>query len=268
MKEQKNKLNDLTGKEWIKFTKSWFILRPKRRDEKIEHPASFPEELVEDFIRFFTKKGQWVLDPFVGSGSTLIACRHTGRNGVGIEVVKKYVDITERRLQQQALTDTKQVVIWGDSNDIEKIFEENNLPKMDFCITSPPYWDQLKRNSMRQKGRKDIGLDTKYSEDPRDIGNIDDYEKFIQAQEKIFDKVYNVMKNGAYLVVITNNIFADGRLYPLAFDTLKSLSKKWVPKDEKIWLQDDKPLLPLGIYNAWVGNRAHQYCLIFRKEER
>jgi hypothetical protein len=75
------------------------------------------------------------------------------------------------------------------------------------------------------------------------------------------------MKNDGYLVVITNNVYADGRLYPLAFDTVKSLSDNWVPKDEKIWLQNDKPLIALGINSAWVGNRHHQYCLIFRKEK-
>jgi DNA modification methylase len=263
-----NKLNDLSGREWIKFTKSWFILRPKKRDTKILHPASFPEELVEEFIKFFTKRGQWVLDPFLGTGSTLIACQNTGRNGIGIEINEKYVKIAKQRLKQQSLIDTQQIVLQGDSNNIEKIFLENKFPKMDFCITSPPYWNQLKRNYMRQRGRKEKGFDTKYSENEKDIGNIDDYESFLLAQEKIFDKVYNVMKSNAYLVVITNNVFADGKLYPLAFDTFKSLSKKWVPKDEKIWLQDDKPLLPLGIYSAWVANRAHQYCLIFRKEER
>ena len=98
------------------------------------------------------------------------------------------------------------------------------------------------------------------------IGNIDDYRNFINEQRKIFDGVYEILKDYGYLVVITNNVFFEGRLYPLAFDTLISLSEKWVPKDEKIWLQDDKTLLPLGIYNAWVGNRCHQYCLIFRKE--
>jgi hypothetical protein len=56
----------------------------------------------------------------------------------------------------------------------------------------------------------------------------------------------------------------------LAFDTATSLtkrgSKSWILKDEKIWLQDDKKLIALGINSAWVGNRHHQYCLIFRKE--
>lgn len=265
-REITNKLNDLSGKEWIKFTKSWFILRPKKRDQKILHPGSFPEELVEDFIKFFTKKGGWVLDPFLGSGSTLVACRNTGRNGVGIEITKKYAKISLERLKQQSLIETDQIVIQDDSNNIEKIWSGRNLPLIDFCITSPPYWNQLKRNKIRQNERKLRGLDTKYSEDSNDISNIESYEEFLNAQEKIFNEIYNVMKPNSYLVVITNNVFADGKLYPLAFDTLNSLSKKWVPKDEKIWLQDDKSLLPLGIYSAWVGNRSHQYCLIFRKE--
>jgi len=57
-------------------------------------------------------------------------------------------------------------------------------------------------------------------------------------------------------------------LYPLAFDTLITLSERWIPKDEKLWLQDDKPLIPLGIYTAYIGNRHHQYCLIFQKDEK
>ena len=266
-RDYNNKLNDLSGKEWIKFTKSWFILRPKKRDRKIVHPASFPEELVEGFIKFFTKQDQWVLDPFLGSGSTLIACKNTLRNGIGMEITKKYADIARERLKQNRLVESKQFVIEGDSKNISKIWKEKNLPLIDFCITSPPYWNQLSRNKIRQKERIKKGLDTKYSEDSNDIGNIEEYRKFLEAQEKIFDEVYKVMKSNSYLVVITNNVFAEGRLYPLAFDTLNSLGKMWVPKDEKVWLQDDKSLLPLGIYSAWVGNRAHQYCLVFRKED-
>ena len=137
---------------------------------------------------------------------------------------------------------------------------------MDFCITSPPYWNQLGRASLRQRDRAKEGLDTTYSNDPMDIGNIEDYRKFLDAQKIVFDQVHAIMKPLGYLVVVTNNVFSGGRLYPLAFDTMTSLMGNWVPKDEKIWLHDDKRLLPLGIYNAWVGNRSHQYCLIFRKE--
>ena len=119
---------------------------------------------------------------------------------------------------------------------------------------------------MRQKNRVEKGLDTIYSENPEEIGTIDDYHNFLTKMKIIFDEVYKIMKPKGYLVIITNNVFANSRIYPLAFDTVVSLSKKWVPKDEKIWCQDDKALAPLGVNSAWVGNRHHQYCLIFRKE--
>jgi DNA modification methylase len=282
-----NKLNDLSGKDWIKFTKTWFIHRPAPRENaKLLHPAAFPESLVKEFIEFFTKKGQLVLDPFLGTGSTLIACIESNRSGVGVEVVKKWADIAEMRLKKllaqkkgseyllnsMGLSAEKFIikVIHDDSRKLSKIWEENRFPLADYCITSPPYWNQLKRNYIRQQERTERGLATKYSEELNDIGNIDDYDGFLKAIKEIFNEVYKVMKIGGYLTVITNNVFYDGRLYPLAFDTSRILSDEpysWVPKDEKIWLQDDKRLLPLGIYNAWIGNRAHQYCLIFRKEE-
>lgn len=263
-----NKLNELSGKEWIKFTKSWFKLSPPPRDRtKLVHPAGFPEILVRGFVEFFTKRNMWVLDPFLGTGSTLIASRESNRSGVGIEINPRYASIARSRLEKSVSDNgTTQLVFEGNSDKLRQIFAQNNLHEVDFCITSPPYWNQLKRASLRQRERKNRGFDTNYGDDPEDIGNIIDYQGFLDAQSKIFDEVYEVMKPGGYLVVVTNNVFADGRLYPLAFDTLVSLGRRWVPKDERVWLHDDKRLLPLGIYNAWVGNRSHQYCLIFRKE--
>jgi DNA modification methylase len=285
-KKPKNRLNDLSGKEWIKFTRTWFIHRPPPRgDTKLLHPAAFPESLVKEFIEFFTKKGQLVLDPFLGTGSTLIACIESGRSGVGVEVVKEWADIAQKRvsdllsqkrgsehmLKLMGIEEKRLLVevIHGNSKNLSKIWEERGFPLVDYCITSPPYWNQLKRNYIRQKDRAERGLATKYSEEREDIGNIDDYDEFLEAIKQIFNQVYMVTKKNGYLTVITNNVFFDGRVYPLAFDTLRILSEPpyaWVPKDEKIWLQDDKPLIPLGVYSAWVGNRHHQYCLILRKE--
>lgn len=263
-----NRLNELSGKDWIKFTKSWFVLSPPRRDRaKIVHPAGFPETLVRGFVEFFTKPGMWVLDPFLGTGSTLLAARACGRNAVGVEVNPRYVAIAKKRLgESPGPSGTKQVILRGDSRNIPELLETRDLPDMDFCITSPPYWNQLKRASMRQRERVDKGWDTRYSNDSRDIGNIDEYSSFLEAQKNILGQVHQVVKKGGYMVVVTNNVFFQGRLYPLAFETLTSLSEKWTPKDEKVWLHDDKRLLPLGVYNAWVGNRSHHYCLIFRKE--
>lgn len=277
---RRNKLNDLSGKDWIKFTKSWFVHRPEPRgDLKIRHPASFPESLVREFVSFFTRKGELVLDPFLGTGSTLVAAVEIGRSGVGFEILKKYADIARVRVKD-ALTQnavrgalengsTWTRILTADSSKLSRNWRERDFPLADYCITSPPYWNQLRRSHMRQKGRAEKGWDTAYSDDPDEIGNIDDYHDFLRALKLTFEEVYKVMKPKGYLTIITNNVFSDGRMYPLAFDTVSTLSKPpfaWTPKDEKVWCQDDKTLLPLGVFNAWVGNRHHQYCLIFRKE--
>ena len=267
----KNTLNDLTSSEWLKSTRSWFMLRPKGRDTKITHPASFPEELVANFIQFFTKKNSLVCDPFLGSGTTTLVSRQIQRNAIGIELNKKYFQLSQQRLDEVPENNTKQLVLHEDSRNIKKIFQKNGIPECDFCITSPPYWNQLKnvgnRNTRdRKSSREKINLDTDYGDNAKDLGLIDDYEKFLEEQTQIFDQVYNIMKMKSYLVVITNNVYQKGRLWPLAFDTLKHLSKKWVPKDEQIWCQDSRKLHPFGMLHSYVGNRSHHYCLIFRKE--
>jgi DNA modification methylase len=279
---QRNKLNELSGTDWIKFTKSWFVHRPERRgDLKVRHPASFPESLVRDFILFFTRKRQVIVDPFLGTGSTLVAAVDAGRSGVGFEIADKYAAIAKKRVKTVLNQNGNQPgppeidlpwakVVRADSNRLAKIWKERDYPPADYCITSPPYWNQLKRNSIRQKTRVARGLDTEYGDHPDDLGNIEEYRKFLDAMKHVFDQVYKVMRPRGYLTVITNNVFTQGRMYPLAFDTVSTLAREpyaWTPKDEKVWCQDDKTLLPLGVYNAWVGNRHHQYCLIFRKEE-
>lgn len=266
----KNKLNSLTGKEWIKFSKSWFIHKPVRRKEnEILHPAKFPESLIKEFITFFTKENDWVIDPFMGTGSTLIAAGETGRNAAAVELSEEYFNIAKSRVEKFNFTNSIKP-LHGSSFDLKNMIGEDI--QFDYAITSPPYWNQLERSSLRQKVRSDKGLATKYSESPEDIGNIDDYESFIEQQAQIFDNVFDLIKEGKYLTVITNNVYFKGKLFPLAFDTAISLTKRgdksWTLKDEKIWLQDDKPLVALGINNAWVSNRHHQYCLIFRKESK
>ncbi len=268
---KRNKLNNLTGKEWIKFTKSWFIHKPKRRNgNEILHPAKYPESLVEEFISFFTKENDWVFDPFLGTGSTLIAAGKLKRNGIGIELNNKYFQISKKRIAENKFQKKIIAIKGNSSNLIDLIKRENLSKKFDYTITSPPYWNQLDRNSLRQIKRSNNGLDTKYSKLKDDIGNINDYEKFLEAQAKIFDQVFDITKDKGYLTIITNNIFYKSKIFPLAFDTATSLTKRgkksWVLKDEKIWLQNDKPLIALGVNSAWVGNRHHQYCLIFRKE--
>ncbi|MBD3213358.1 MAG: site-specific DNA-methyltransferase, partial [Candidatus Lokiarchaeota archaeon] len=251
-----NKLNDLTGKEWIKFTKSWFILRPKKRDDDvILHPAKFPESLIKKFILFFTKKGEKVLDPMAGTGTVNYVCEKLGRIGYAVELEEKYYYIGKKRAEQNFFL--------GDCRN----FRDFDIPIVDYIITSPPYWDSLKRNSMRQKERKEEGLDTEYSSNRKNFENIQKYENFLEELVKFYVDLKNLLKNKGYMTLFVNNIYKNSQLYPLAFDLASKLRKHYVLKDEKIWCQDDKPLIPLGVNSAYVGNRHHIYCIILRNEK-
>src|SRR5687768_6562659 len=120
-----NKLNDLDSKAWLKFQKSWFIHNPPRRKKDVlVHPAKFPETLAQEFIEFFTKRGQRVLDPMAGTGSTLVAALRAGRNSYGIELNPKYAEIAkqvveeERRSLGEKAAGLTSEVMQGDAADI------------------------------------------------------------------------------------------------------------------------------------------------------
>ncbi len=262
-----NPINELTGREWVKFTCSWFIFNALHKDLKEErevspnskeHPATFSPTMIEDFIKFFTKKGEAVLDPFSGIGSTLVACKRTGRIGYGIELNKKYCDISIKRTPG-----FKKNIFNDNAENIKNL----KIPEIGFSISSPPYWNVLNRSTKDFKiKRTKNGLDQNYSTRTEDLGNIDDYELFLKRLAAIYFDVYELLKKKGYLVIIVKNVKKEGRMYPLAWDLAKILSEKYELKDEKIWIQDKIGLAPYGYPSAWASNILHHYCLIFQKK--
>lgn len=270
-----NRLNDLSNKEWLKFQKSWFIHNPPpRRKGVLRHPAKFPETLVQSFIEFFTKAGQVVLDPMAGTGSALEAALRAGRHGFGIELNPEYAEIAREvvagaRAEIGGAAEGLRVeVITGDAAEIAAHAAEHDIPEVDYLITSPPYWDMLHaRGAETQRERRDDdALDVVYSEDPRDVGNIENYETFLARLVAIYREIQPFLRRRAYLTVIVKNVKKGGRIYPLAWDLGKRLGEIYTLKDEKIWCQDNVRLAPYGMGNAWVSNTVHHYCLQFRNE--
>jgi DNA modification methylase len=142
------------------------------------------------------------------------------------------------------------------------------FPVIDYVLTSPPYWDMLRvKGSENQKKRRDSDeLDVHYSDDPSDMGNISDYEKFLEGLVDIYQRLKSLLREKAYLTVIVKNVKKGGKIYPLAWDIARELGRTYTLKDEKIWLQDNQPLAPFGLGSAWVSNTFHHYCLQFRNE--
>ncbi len=269
----KNKLNDLDPKTGLKFQKSWFIHNPPpRKKNALVHPAKFPETMAQEFIEFFTKKGQTVLDPMAGTGSTLVAALRAGRNSYGIELNPKYAEIarqivSEEQARLAATTEAGSLIAEIINGDAAKAVEYA-IPKVEYVLTSPPYWDMLhaKGAENQKKRRESEALDVVYSDHPHDLGNIHDYEAFLGLLVGIYSGLKPLLQDKAYLTIIVKNVKKGGKIYPLAWDLARELGKVYTLKDEKIWMQDNQPLAPFGLGSAWVSNTFHHYCLQFRND--
>ncbi len=273
----KNKLNDLTGREWIIRTKSVFFSEPPRRDKlKITHPATFAEKDIEELIKFFTKKGGHILDPFAGVSSALIAALNLQRKATGIELIKKWVDISKKRIKNyyddikinqdiSRIKKNKLNLIHGDSKEkLRKIKE----PIFDFIITSPPYWKILnkKPDHKAQKERIINGLDTVYSKNIRDLGNVGSYEEFLKELTEIFLLCKDVLKSKKYMCVIVSDFKHGSKFYMYHADLARELEKiGFTLVGNTILVQNSKNLYPYGMPYAYVPNIIHQNILIFRK---
>ncbi|MFX0118335.1 MAG: DNA methyltransferase [Promethearchaeota archaeon] len=258
--DPRNKLNALTGREWIRFTKSWYIADGKPSDISHEidlHPASFPPAMIREFIEFFTKPGEKVLDPFVGTGSTLVACDECGRQGVGIELYEKYSKTAQAR--------TNLPIYQGDAREIIPLFIADGM-EFTLCITSPPYWRILKKKKdYNQQERLQKGLDLQYGEHPNDLGMIEDQDTFLGELINLFKQIKILLKDRGHLIIFIQNIRDKGEINPLAFEVALGLKQDYQFLGERIWLQNQKTLRPYGYPYSFVPNVHHHYALIFQK---
>ena len=268
--DSRNKLNDLTGKEWIKLTKS-FWLSEKCADDKdaFKHPAPFLIKDIMKLISMFTKKGMRVLDPFCGSGTTLIAANNLERIGIGIDLNEEYKALSVERLSKKGFAENQDFFYHiGDSNKILK-----KLEQVDYIVTSPPYHNILrnKGGGLRKQSEKGfrsgsrIGVEY-YSEHENDLGNKETYKSFLQSFEQIMKKCFAVLGAGKYTTIIISDFTVDKVEICVQADIVKCMQNcgfEFV--GTTVLLQDNKPLYPFGYPYAYKINHQHQNIINFRK---
>jgi len=283
--DPRNKINELANREWMVETKSVWFSRPPPRDKlKAQHPATFAESDIVRLIEFFTKPGGTVLDPFVGSGSTLVACARAGRSGVGIELIEHWAGIARQRVadssvrspsrtgpEQSPATTTfvevDQQVLIGDARELMPQFTEGSF---DFIVTSPPYWNILRKDwdHKVKAERKSKGLQTRYSDDPNDLGNTESYEQFLDQLGKVFAECRRVLAPKRYMCVVVSDFRHKSEFIAYHSDITRVMeSVGFSLEGITILVQDSKNLYPYGIPFAFVSNIHHQYILTFRKGE-
>ena len=213
-----NHINCLTPKEWVKGQVAiWEFAYEKRdvRDKNI-HPAVFPVGLPKKCIELFTHKGELVLDPFAGIGTTLIAASDTGRNAVGFDIKKEYLDYAKKRLSQTKIggfskDSAQQLLINDDARNIPEYFEENTIA---LVVTSPPYANMLnrkRRNKSIRAGDRDnehFGKIQQYSNDSRDLGTLPS-KMFAKEIAGIYSGILPFLRPRAHSIININDPWVD-----------------------------------------------------------
>lgn len=271
--DPRNKLNELTAKEWIVETISVWNqsgLGARHPDTAIErqHPAPFSFTDVGRLVRFFTKSGQVVLDPFVGVGSTLKACALSRRKGIGIELYPHFVELSNKRLETEIgdmfSTVDDQQVIHGDARDVLPTFRNESI---DFVVTSPPYWSILKKedHKVRQE-RLANGLLTDYGDDDRDLGNIATYDDFLTVLTSILAECARVLIPGKYMAIVVSDFRDKSHYVMFHADLARSLESIGLEmRGLTVLYQRHKKVFPYGYPYSYVPNIHNQFILLFQK---
>lgn len=263
--KKKEKLNELNGRTWERYSISVWDIVKSREESKLRHPAMFPMELCRRLMEIYTKKGDVVLDPLMGSGSVIIVARDMERKGIGFDINPDFVELVKKRLSQQKLIHLgieEPNIYCDDANNLPKYVKPSSV---DLVITSPPYW-----NIHTRKRTADYKEPRPYSSLEKDLGNIPDFGEFMKELKSIFSKAHSVLKNGKRCVIIVMDIRQGSQFIPFHTHISNMMAEiGFLLEDIIVWdrRKEYSNLRPLGYPYVFIVNKVHEYILIFKKNK-
>jgi len=265
-KVKTGKINDINLLRWKEYddiiTDSLWILN--KRDTSGAHLGwywgNFIPQIPHQMMMRYTKKGDWVLDTFLGSGTTLIECRRLGRNGIGIELnsdvaikAKKFIEKEPNKYN--AISE----VIIGDSRkiNIKEILAHHKINQVQLVIMHPPYYDIIKFSKLKE-----------------DLSNAKNIQEFLKMFGEVVDNVSPYLEKERYLTLVIGDKYSKGEWIPLGFYCMEEVLKRgYLLKsiivknfEETRGKRNQKELWR---YRALVGGFyifKHEYIMLFKKK--
>lgn len=199
---------------------------------------------VQPFITHFCKKGDTIIDPFAGLGTTLVAAAMSGVNSIGLEIEPERFEHLNKRLQDLGnLLKAEPKTINTDA-----VTYKYTTP-VDAIITNPPYF----HNKLT-------------TDSENNIYNIENYETYLKLIEEVLKNAEKSLKKGGYLILFSENIkTSNGNMIPQAYDICKIIQKHFNLKEERIVLYPKEAMASASLTST---NRAHEYVFIATKKAK
>ncbi len=263
---KQSKINDLNLNRWKEYddliTDSLWIFN--KRDSSGAHNAgywgNFIPQIPNQLLRRFTKSGDWVLDPFLGSGTTLIECKRLGRNIVGIDLSDNAIALAEKNSDKESNPYNivaKTIKADSTSFELKPLMKDLRIRNFHFVLMHPPYWDIIK-----------------FSQDNKDLSNAASVNEFLELFGKTLDNLLPHLEKKRYLAIVIGDKYSNGEWIPLGFLTMQEALKRSL-KLKSIIVKNFEDTLAkrnqkeLWRYRALVGGFyifKHEYILLMQKK--
>lgn len=263
---KRSKINDLNLNRWKEYddliTDSLWIFN--KRDSSGAHNAgywgNFIPQIPNQLLRRYTKKGDWILDPFAGSGTTLIECKRLGRNAIGIDLSEAAIKLCNSNLEReknQFNISIETIVADSSSINLKKELNKYHIKNFQLIIMHPPYWDIIK-----------------FTKEKNDLSNAPTKDKFLNMFGKVLDNISPHLEKKRYLAVIIGDKYSEGEWIPLGFLTMQEVLKRDYKLKSIIVKNFEETTAKrnqkeLWRYRALIGGFyifKHEYIFLFQKK--
>lgn len=260
------KINDINLRRWKEYdeiiTDSLWLLQ--KRDSSGAHVAeywgNFVPQIPRQMMLRYTKKYDWVLDTFVGSGTTLIECRRLGRNGIGVELNPRVAQRAQELVaREQNVANITTTIVVGDNRTVnfKAILAEHGIDQVQLVLMHPPYHDIIR-----------------FSDDSRDLSNASTTEEFLTMFGQSVDNVTPYLEKGRYCILVIGDKYSRGEWIPLGFFCMNEMLKRAYTLKAIIVKNFEETRAKrnqqeLWRYRALVGGFyifKHEYVMVFKKK--
>jgi len=281
-KMKRNTLNDLSGAQWLFFTNTvWETSYAADSTHKLRkvHGAVKPPEAMAELVRFFSRRGERILDPFAGVGGILLGAELEGRRSVGVELERKWTSVFHTIKEGFVLRDGKFVRKTHEVNEQDdgaigaemveecclRYMESQEPESFDAIITDPPYGVQHKQVFLKETNF------AMSSADRRNFGELATFDDYFEMMGRFGKLAHDLLKPRRYLVVLVGDRYIKGEFFPLGIRLADTLRQQGFElKGIKIWWNKAtlRRFRPYAIGSCFVPNITHQNVLILRKQEK